>query len=200
MNKYSFNIEWSEESGEYMATCPAFPGLSAFGETEEEALAEAKVALELFLESYRERGLSLPLPDPAQDYSGQFRVRLSKQDHRRAAQMAAKQNISLNQFVGNAVAAALGAGDLHERFTCEMRQMIQEMEQRLVSQTTQHGWKLAASVADLLDRTFTPPQGSGLAPPPSYHNFQLNVNALRTSETPSSFADLLYQIQKQQEM
>jgi len=34
VNRYSFNIEWSEEDEEYIATCPAFPGLSAFGETE----------------------------------------------------------------------------------------------------------------------------------------------------------------------
>jgi hypothetical protein len=39
-NRYSFNIEWSDEDEEYIATCPAFPGLSAFGETEEEALSE----------------------------------------------------------------------------------------------------------------------------------------------------------------
>ena len=62
MPKYPFNIVWSEEDGEYMATCPSFPGLSAFGETEEEALHEAKIALELFIKSYKERGISLPKP------------------------------------------------------------------------------------------------------------------------------------------
>ena len=42
MNKYPINIVWSEDDGEYLATCASFPGLSAFGETEEEALKEAK--------------------------------------------------------------------------------------------------------------------------------------------------------------
>jgi len=49
-NRYPFNIEWSEEDQEYVATCPAFPGLSAFGESEEEALREGKIALEGFMQ------------------------------------------------------------------------------------------------------------------------------------------------------
>ena len=32
---YGFQIHWSEEDGAYIVTCPAFPGLSAFGDTPE---------------------------------------------------------------------------------------------------------------------------------------------------------------------
>ena len=60
MTRYPFNIIWSEDDQEYLATCLSFPGLSAFGETEEEALNEAKTALRLFIESYEERGMALP--------------------------------------------------------------------------------------------------------------------------------------------
>lgn len=60
-NRYPFNIEWSEEDQEYVATCPAFPGLSAFGESEEEALREGKVALAGFIETCEAN--DLPLPD-----------------------------------------------------------------------------------------------------------------------------------------
>jgi len=103
MNKYPINILWSEDDGEYLATCAAFPGLSAFGETEEEALKEAKIALELFIESYKERGLALPKPIGASRYSGQLRLRLPKSLHERAANMATKDGVSLNQYITNAV-------------------------------------------------------------------------------------------------
>ena len=45
MPKYGFDIFWSDEDKGYIATCPDFPSLSAFGETEEEALQEAKTAM-----------------------------------------------------------------------------------------------------------------------------------------------------------
>jgi predicted RNase H-like HicB family nuclease len=50
MEHYGFDVFWSEEDGGYIATCPDFPGLSAFGETEEEALSEGKGAVRLLLE------------------------------------------------------------------------------------------------------------------------------------------------------
>jgi predicted RNase H-like HicB family nuclease len=103
MNKYSFNIAWSEEDDEYIATCSSFPGLSAFGETEEEALREAKIALDLFIESYRERGIALPKPPKNPTYSGQLRLRLSRSLHERAAKMASKDGVSLNQYIANAL-------------------------------------------------------------------------------------------------
>lgn len=103
MNRYPINIMWSEDDGEYLATCVSFPGLSAFGETEEEALKEAKIALELFIETYKERGLTLPKPARVSKYSGQLRLRLPKSLHERAATMATKDGVSLNQYITNAV-------------------------------------------------------------------------------------------------
>lgn len=125
-NKYSFSIVWSEEDGEYVATCPAFPGLSALGETEEEALAEAKVALDLFIKTCKERGIPLPEPELAQDYSGQFRVRLPKSLHRQAAQMAASDGESLNQFVVRAVEARVGAKQVGIHMLAEMKRALAE--------------------------------------------------------------------------
>ena len=62
MRNYSFDIRWSERDGEYIALCPSFPGLSAFGSTPKEALAEARIALELFIEEYQESKIELPPP------------------------------------------------------------------------------------------------------------------------------------------
>lgn len=40
-----------------------FPGLSAFGDTPEEAVEEAKIAVEGFLKVYEEDGCQIPEPE-----------------------------------------------------------------------------------------------------------------------------------------
>lgn len=62
-NKYAIQIFWSEEDEVFAAVCQEFPGLSAFGETREEALKEAQTALDLMIETYRQK--KIPLPEPA---------------------------------------------------------------------------------------------------------------------------------------
>lgn len=109
MNKYSFKIVWSDEDEAYIVTCREFPGLSAFGDTQESALAEAQTALTLMIEAYKESGIDLPPPNVEEEFSGQFRVRLPKSLHRQAAEIASEEGVSLNQFVLNAVALKVGA-------------------------------------------------------------------------------------------
>src|SRR5688572_8282228 len=131
-NRYSFNIAWSEEDQEYVATCPAFPGLSALGETEAEALGEAKVALGLFIKAHQEQGIALPDPQLADGYSGQFRVRLPKSLHRQAAQLAATDGESLNQLVVRAVEARVGFREAGKRMLGEMKEVLREHQQQLI--------------------------------------------------------------------
>ncbi|MCY7376771.1 MAG: type II toxin-antitoxin system HicB family antitoxin [Pyrinomonadaceae bacterium] len=61
-NKYAIQIFWSDEDEAVVAVCREFPGLSAFGETREEALREAQIALDLMIENYQSKGISLPEP------------------------------------------------------------------------------------------------------------------------------------------
>lgn len=61
-NKYALQIFWSEEDESFIAVCQEFPGLSAVGETREEALREAQIALDLIIKTCREKGITLPEP------------------------------------------------------------------------------------------------------------------------------------------
>lgn len=61
-NKYTIQIFWSVEDEAFVAVCQEFPGLSAFGETREEALCEAQTALDLMIETYQNKGIALPEP------------------------------------------------------------------------------------------------------------------------------------------
>jgi predicted RNase H-like HicB family nuclease len=62
MRDYHINIFYSEEDGEYIADIPDLKYCSASGETPEEALHEVLEAKELWLESARENGRSIPAP------------------------------------------------------------------------------------------------------------------------------------------
>jgi len=126
MNKYGFRIVWSGEDEGYVATSPEFPGLSAFGETEEEALTEAKVARDLFIADMRERGEALPEPQVASEFSGQTRLRLPKSLHRLATELAAIEGVSLNQFIVEAVSEKIGAEKGGQRLLGELRRLFEE--------------------------------------------------------------------------
>ena len=62
MYKYAIEIFYSEEDEGYIAVVPELPGCSAFGETEEEALKEVKVAMDLWLETTQKEGRDIPKP------------------------------------------------------------------------------------------------------------------------------------------
>ena len=60
--KHSLNLEWSIEDESYIATIQEFPGLSAFGETPQEAVKEAITAVKGFLQIIKEDGDEIPEP------------------------------------------------------------------------------------------------------------------------------------------
>jgi predicted RNase H-like HicB family nuclease len=60
MPRYEVDIFWSEEDGGFIANVPELPYCSAFGETYEEALQEALVAMDLYLSTLREEGTEAP--------------------------------------------------------------------------------------------------------------------------------------------
>ncbi len=60
--KYAIEIFYSDEDKGYIALAPELPGCSAFGETEEAALKEAKIAISLWLETAKNEGRQIPKP------------------------------------------------------------------------------------------------------------------------------------------
>lgn len=60
--KYAIEIFYSVEDKGYVAVVPELPGCSAFGETEEEALKQVKVAIDLWLETAEKESRQIPKP------------------------------------------------------------------------------------------------------------------------------------------
>ncbi len=62
MDKYEIIIFWSAEDDSFIAEIPELPGCVAHGTTQEDALANAKEAEKLWLETAKEFGD--PIPEP----------------------------------------------------------------------------------------------------------------------------------------
>ncbi len=62
MDKYEIILYWSEEDKVFIAEVPELPGCKAHGETHEKALANAKEAIRLWLDTAREFGDPIPVP------------------------------------------------------------------------------------------------------------------------------------------
>jgi predicted RNase H-like HicB family nuclease len=62
MKDYHINIFYSEEDDGYIADIPDLIHCSAFGNTPEEALSEALVAKQAWLETAKAEGKSIPAP------------------------------------------------------------------------------------------------------------------------------------------
>lgn len=62
--RYQMIIQWNEEDNIYLVALPDFPGQkwSTHGDTYEEAATNGREVLELLIESYQERNLTLPNP------------------------------------------------------------------------------------------------------------------------------------------
>jgi predicted RNase H-like HicB family nuclease len=59
-HRYAIEIFYSDKDEGFVTVAPELAGCSAFGETEEEALAEVKVAIGLWLDTAREEGRGIP--------------------------------------------------------------------------------------------------------------------------------------------
>ncbi len=60
--KYEIIIFWSNVDECYIATVPELEGCSAWGDTYEEALAQAKTAINGWIEVAKETGETIPEP------------------------------------------------------------------------------------------------------------------------------------------
>jgi len=65
-------------------------------------------ALRAWIEVALEDGLPVPKPRPLETYSGKFVVRLPRSLHRRLAEAAGREGVSLNANINRILAGAMG--------------------------------------------------------------------------------------------
>lgn len=65
----------------YIATVPELPGCSAFGDTEEEAIKEVKVAASLWLTAAKKAKRPIPEPIVEKTFKARFPLRIPQNSH-----------------------------------------------------------------------------------------------------------------------
>jgi predicted RNase H-like HicB family nuclease len=97
-----------ESDGTFRAEIIEFPGCIAVGDTAAEALANLENVAESWLEATIAKGQRVPDPIESAGFSGKLVVRLPKSLHKKAAHAAARDGVSLNQFIVSSISEQVG--------------------------------------------------------------------------------------------
>lgn len=105
---YTIQMHPSPEGG-YAVSVLELPGCISQGDTREEALRMIEDAMRAWITTAIEDGEDIP--EPGEDeYSGRFVLRLPRSLHRQLAILAARERVSLNQYVLYQLARKTGRG------------------------------------------------------------------------------------------
>jgi predicted RNase H-like HicB family nuclease len=187
-----------EEDGRFSAEILEFPGCFSQGDTAEEAIRNLDEVAQSWIAATLEQGK--PIPEPSANFgaSGRIALRLPRGLHKRAMRLAEREKVSLNTFLVEAIAARVEAKELSRGVVRQVKQLIQEMEQRLTRQTAQRGFEMAASLvtgwggADLTAPRFgSVIEGRGYRPPRQPDIDSVNIDE-REAPLDELFSTTLY--------
>jgi predicted RNase H-like HicB family nuclease len=114
------------EKGGYTAKIAEFPGCVTEGDTAAKALKRLEDVAESWIEAVLDMGQAVPEPMAEQEYSGKLMLRLSRSLHRRAAEMAHAEGVSLNQFI--VITLAERAGTIQAKATAKTTMVLASRE------------------------------------------------------------------------
>ena len=104
-----------DEGGGYLVEFPDLPGCMSDGETIEEAIANGEDAKCCWIAAMGKAGLPILPPsfEPAESYSGKSQLRAPKSLHRRLAERAKREGVSLNALAVTLLEEGLGERTTH---------------------------------------------------------------------------------------
>ena len=97
-DRYLKIVEWSDEDGCYVGTCPGLMLGGVHGDDEARVYAELWRTVDEWIAIHEQDGTPLPLATAGKDYSGKFVVRVGKDLHRELAIHALREGVSLNSY------------------------------------------------------------------------------------------------------
>lgn len=95
-DRYMKVVEWSEEDGCYVGTCPGLALGGVHGSSEAAVFAELRQVVDEWIRIQQEDGEPLPPATVGHKYSGRFVLRTGEALHRRLAIEALQAGESLN--------------------------------------------------------------------------------------------------------
>jgi predicted HicB family RNase H-like nuclease len=99
------------EGPEWIAEFVDIFGCGGGGNTAQEALKDALVNLEYYLEFAKERGEDIPQPSDYNECNGKIALRIPKSMHRRLLKLSADEGKSLNQVILDLFDRKLGGNE-----------------------------------------------------------------------------------------
>ncbi|MBM3532808.1 MAG: type II toxin-antitoxin system HicB family antitoxin [Alphaproteobacteria bacterium] len=110
--EYPFTIRplTKGEGGGYLIEFPDLPGCISDGDTPEEAIRNGVDAVRSWIKTAKASGDPIPKPSvaPSRAYSGRWVTRAPRTLHRRLAERAAAEGVSLNQLTVALLSEGLG--------------------------------------------------------------------------------------------
>jgi predicted HicB family RNase H-like nuclease len=102
-DRYLKIVEWSQEDGCYVGTCPGLMLGGVHGPNEAKVYRELCQVVEEVIRIYEEDGDPLPAPTAGKEYSGKFVVRVGRELHKELAIEAVRSGKSLNSYCVDAL-------------------------------------------------------------------------------------------------
>ncbi|MDY3128234.1 MAG: type II toxin-antitoxin system HicB family antitoxin [Corynebacterium sp.] len=106
-DKYTYQVAWSADDKEYVASVAEFPSLSWLDSDRAKAEAGLMDLVCEVVQDLLDSGEEVPTPLGERRYSGKFNVRTSPALHRQLVMAAQREGISLNMLVNHKLAAGL---------------------------------------------------------------------------------------------
>lgn len=104
VDRYTYRVSWSQEDGEFVATCAEFPSLSHLAPDRIAALQGIGALVEDVVADLHASGEPVPEPFSERVFSGKFMARVPSDLHRRLVIEAAEEGVSLNRLVSQKLA------------------------------------------------------------------------------------------------
>lgn len=112
MSEYPFSVRplSTDDGGGYLIEFPDLPGCMSDGETVGEAIRNGEATKRDWIAAMKEAGRPIPPPaaEVAESYSGKWQLRTPKSLHRRLAERAKQEGVSLNTLAISLLAEGLG--------------------------------------------------------------------------------------------
>jgi predicted RNase H-like HicB family nuclease len=98
LDHYTYRVTWSALDHEHVGLCAEFPSLSWLAPTIPEALQGIQTLVAEVVADMQSSGEAVPTPLADRSYSGEFRVRIPPEQHRRLAMLASEQGVRFNRL------------------------------------------------------------------------------------------------------
>lgn len=102
---YTYRVTWSPEDNEYVGLCAEFPSVSWLAGSPDLALNGVQQVVADMVADMQKNGETVPAALADRTYSGEFKVRIPEEVHRKLVIAAAEQGVSLNRLASAKLAA-----------------------------------------------------------------------------------------------